>query len=176
MSDELKEEGLRLFRQGQHEEALAKFEAAASSYAETGDEESRGEVLNNIGVIQRMRRNWSAAEEAFHEAITVFDGAGDDGRRAQALGNLGDLYAFQGQREEAARHYSDGAELLANSGDYEKQAQLLRALSLLRLRQRRILESLVLMEQSLDVRPRLNPFQGLFHALLRFMLRLLGGQ
>jgi tetratricopeptide (TPR) repeat protein len=176
MSDTLKEEGLNLFRRGMHDEALAKFEAAAASYAEDEDALGQGEMLNNIGVVQRVRQNWPAAEAAFHEALSKFEEAGDDNRRAQVLGNLGDLHAFQGEREEAAKHYSDGAELMAKTGDRQKQAQLLRALSLLRLRQRRVVEALFLMEESLSTRPRLNPFQRFFRFLLRLALKLAGGQ
>ncbi|MFW5942241.1 MAG: tetratricopeptide repeat protein [bacterium] len=175
MSDELKEEGLALFRRGMHDEALAKFEAAASAYAESGDEAARGEMLNNIGVVQRVRQNWEAAEDAFCDAIDLFEKSGDDHRRAQSLGNLGDLYAFQGQPETAAHYYSEAVELMAASGDREKQAQLLRALSLLRLRQRRFVEAMGLMEQSLQTRPRLNIFQRFFLFLIGIVHRLLGG-
>ncbi len=175
MSDELKEEGLALFRRGQHEEALAKFEAAARSYAESENVAGEGEMFNNIGVLQRVLRNWDAAEKAFEQAIALFTTAGDEGRKGQALGNLGDLYAFRGQPEAAARYYSDGAEMLAKAGDHARQAQLLRALSLLRLRQRRIVESLGLMRLSLETRPALNPLQKLFLSLINFALRLAGG-
>lgn len=175
MSDELKEEGLGLFRRGQHDEALEKFEKAAASYAEAGEKAGRAEMLNNIGVIRRLQRQWDAAIAAFSEAEAIFAETGDENRRAQVLGNLGDLYASQGEGDRAARHYSDAAEIMAQSGDRQKQAELLRALSLLRLRQRRIMEAMMLMEQSLDVRPRINLLQRLFRTLIRFATRLMGG-
>lgn len=175
MSDELKEEGLGLFRRGLHDEALDKFEKAAASYAEAGEKAGRAEMLNNIGVIQRVRRRWDAAIAAFSEAEAVFAETGDENRRAQVLGNLGDLYASQGEGDKAARHYSDAAEIMARNGDRQKQAELLRALSLLRLRQRRVMEAMMLMEQSLDARPRLNLLQRLFRALIRFAMGLMGG-
>lgn len=174
MSDQLKEEGLGLFRQGRREEAVAVFEKAAASYLAMGDDAGRGEMLNNIAVIYRMDNQPEAALEMFAEAEKVFRESGDRGRQGMVLGNLGDLYAFQGQPEEAARHYSDGAELLAEAGEPEKQAQILRALSLLNLRRRRIVEAMGLMEQSLRVRPRLNPFQRFFLLLLRFVLGMSG--
>lgn len=175
MSDELKEEGLGLFRRGMHDEALEKFEEAAASYAEAGNKSGRAEMLNNIGVIWRVRREWRASIDAFNEAAATFAESGDENRRAQVMGNLGDLHARQGETEKAARLYSDAAELMAATGDREKQAELLRALSLLRLRQRRLMEAMMLMEQSLSVRPRLNPLQRLFRALVRFAMRLMGG-
>lgn len=174
MSDQLKEEGLGLFRQGRREEAVAKFEEAAASYLALGDDSGRGEALNNIAVIYRMENQPEAALEMFAEAEKVFRKSGDRGRQGMVLGNLGDLYAFQGQPEEAARHYYDGARLLAEAGEREKQAQIMRALSLLRLRQRRLLEAMSLMEESLQLRPHLNPLQRFFLFLLRFVLGMSG--
>ena len=174
MSDELKREGLGLFRRGLHDEALEKFEEAAASYAEEGNKAERAEMLNNIGVIRRVQHRWEAATTAFTKAAAIFSEIGDENGRAQVLGNLGDLYARQGETEKAARHYSDAAELMAKSDDREKQAALLRALSLLRLRQRRLLEAMLLMEQSLNVRPRLNVLQRLFRGLIRFAMGLMG--
>lgn len=175
VAEQLKEEGLALFRRGLHDEALSKFEASAQAYTEAGDDIGRAEALNNVGVVQRVRREWDAAETALKEAIELLAVAGDDNRHGQAVGNLGDFYAFRGDPEKAATYYSDGAELLARSGDRERQSQLLRALSLLRLRQRRVLEAIVHMEQSLGVRPSLNPFQRLFLGLIRLARRLMGG-
>ena len=176
MSDQLKEEGLALFRRGMHDEALSKFEAAAHAYAEAGDDIGRAEALNNIGVVRRVRQEWNAAEEALKEAIDLFAKAGDDNRHGQALGNMGDFYAFRGDLDQAASYYSDGAELLARSGDSERQGQLLRALSLLRLRQRRIVESIALMEKSLELRASPNIFQRIFLLMIRFTGRLMGGR
>ena len=100
MSDTLKEEGLTLFRRGLQDEALAKFEAAAASYAAEGNDTGRGEMLNNIGVIQRVKRNYPAAIAALTQAQELFARIGDTNRQAQALGNLGDLYATQGEHVE----------------------------------------------------------------------------
>lgn len=175
MSDQLKEEGLALFRQGKREEALTKFEEAAASYEASDNPIGRAEVLNNIGVIERVEGEWAASSSAFKAAEQIFATEGDRNRQAQVLGNLGDLHAYKGEQEVAAGYYSAGIELFAEDGDREKQAMLLRALSLLRLRQRRMVEAIYLMEQSLAVRPHLNVLQRLFLALVRFSMRLFGG-
>jgi tetratricopeptide (TPR) repeat protein len=174
MSDELKEEGLALFRQGRRADAISRFEEAAASYAGAGDSVGEGEALNNLGVIRRLEREWGAAEEAFRRAATLFQEAGDRVREGQVLGNIGDLYAYQGKGDEAGSYYSDAAEIMASAGDREKQAQLLRALSLLRLRQRRMVEAIDLMGQSLDVRPQLSLPNRLFRSLIHFLLRVMG--
>jgi tetratricopeptide (TPR) repeat protein len=174
MSDELKEAGLALVRQGQRAEAMIRFEEAAAAYAAAGNTVGEGEALNNIGVIRRMEHEWPAAEEAFRRAAGLFQEAGDRVREAMVLGNIGDLYAYQGRGEEAGKYYSDAAEMMAAAGDREKQAQLLRALSLLRLRQRHIMEAIFIMGQSLEVRPQLSFPQRLFQGLINFLLRVMG--
>lgn len=171
----LKDEGLRLFRRGDYEQALSKFETAAQVYAQNEDEAGRAEILNNIGVIHRLRHNRTEALTALEEAEAAFSRLGDRNRQGQALGNLGDLHAANRNREEAARCYSDAAALFAQSNDGAKQSQVLRALSLLRLRQGRWLEAMMRMEESLQVRPHIGLTQRLFRGLLRFALRMLTG-
>lgn len=174
--DELKEEGLALFRRGANVEALAVLATAVSAYAAQGDEASRAEMLNNMGVIYRVQGEWETAVATLQNTLTIFTQLGDVNRQAQTLGNLGDLYAAQKQRDEAARCYSQAAALLAQGGDAWKQSQVLRALSLLRLRQGRWLVAMMRMEESLSVAPRLGVGKWLFRGLLRFALGLFGGR
>jgi tetratricopeptide (TPR) repeat protein len=172
---QLKEEGLALFNQGAYEDALGRFEAAAAAFAQAGEAAGQAEMLNNIGVVHRFRGNWQAAAEALTKAVRAFAEAGDVNRQGQALGNLGDLYAGKGEREQAARCYSEAAALFAQTKDGEKQSMVLRALSLLRLRQRRIFEAISYMEQSIRVHPRPGMGQRLLRFLIRFMFRVQGG-
>ncbi|MDX1662787.1 MAG: tetratricopeptide repeat protein [Candidatus Promineifilaceae bacterium] len=175
MADRLLEEGMAFFRRGQRDAALEKFREAAASYAAAEDPTGQGEALNNAAVIYRLQRRWQEAADAFDRARTLFREAGEVARQGQVLGNLGDLYARRGDDEAAARLYGEGAALLAQAGEHDNQAQILRALSLLRLRQRRFLEAMMLMDASLEARPRLSLSQRLFRPLLSFALRLLTG-
>ena len=173
--DQLKEKGLQKFRRGAYDEALATFETAVSLYAAAENPTGQAEMLNNIGVIQRSRGNLDKAIAALQQAESIFAEIGDGERQGMALGNLGDLYAAKKDRTAAARSYSDASELLAKANARGKQSQVLRALSLLRLRQGQWLQSLIHMEESLSVRPRLGPGNWLFRVLLRFGLRLMRG-
>lgn len=174
--DQLKEEGLQQFRRGAYEEALVSFETAVSLYAAAENHVGQAEMLNNIGVIQRTRGNLDAAITALQQAEALFAQIGDAERQGMALGNLGDLYAAQKDRNEAARSYSNASELLAKANARSKQSQVLRALSLLRLRQGHWLQALMHMEESLSVRPRIGPGAWLFRGLLRFVLQMMGGK
>lgn len=173
---ELKEEGMRLFQQGKRREALALFEQAAASFANQENLGGQAEMLNNIGVIQRLQGQKDTAVNTLTQAADLFHQIGDTSRQAQTLGNLGDLYASQKKYTEAARHYSNAAAQFAQSDEKEKQAQVLRALSLMEMRRGQWLPAIMRMEESLQARPRLSFPQRLFKWLLRFANRLLGGQ
>ncbi|MCP5101176.1 MAG: tetratricopeptide repeat protein [Chloroflexi bacterium] len=173
--DQLKDEGLQQFQRGAYDDALGLFETAVSLYHSQNNLLGQAEMLNNIGVIHRLRRNYDEAIVVLQQADAIFAELGELDRQGQALGNLGDLYAAQKNREKAARCYSNGAELLAKANEPAKQSQILRAFSLMRLRQGQWLEAMMHMEASLRVRPRLGPLRWLFRGMLRFVLSLLRG-
>jgi len=165
-----KASGMTLFQQKNYPEALAAFTAAEAAFGAAGDEHGRAEMLNNIGVIHRLQRRYEAAMTAMRTAAELFAAAGDLPRQAMTLGNIGDLHAAQKNHDEAARAYSDASELFARAGVPSGQSQVLRALSLLRLRQGQFIAAMVHMEQSLRVKERRGPLQALFLRMLRFAL------
>ncbi|MCA9955330.1 MAG: tetratricopeptide repeat protein [Anaerolineales bacterium] len=172
---ELKDEGLRLFQQGKHSQALSTFEQAAAAFAAQDDIGNQAEMLNNMGVILRVQRQMDTAVITLTQAANLFAQLGDHARHAQTLGNLGDLSAQQKAYTDAARHYSNAAAEFAQCGEKEKQAQVLRALSLMELRRGQWLAAVMRMEESLLARPRLTLSQHLFKWLLRFAAKLMHG-
>jgi tetratricopeptide (TPR) repeat protein len=174
--DSLKEEGLKQFQNGELDNAVATFETAVSAYAAEQNLVGQVEMLNNIGVIQRMLGNHEEALEALTTADNHCQQTNDTNRRGQVLGNMGDLYAAMGNKEKAARYYSDAAELFAQCSDGQKQSQVLKALSLLQLRQGQWLASIMHMENSLSVKPRRGLFGSIFLGMLRFAISLFGGK
>lgn len=172
----LKDEGMRLFQQSKHKQALAAFEQAAAAFAAQEDVGNQAEMLNNMGVVLRVQREMDTAVTTLTQAAQLFAQIGDHNRHAQTLGNLGDIYAQQKKYTEAARLYSDAAAQFAQSNEKENQAQVLRALSLMELRRGHWLAAIMRMEESLQARPRLSFPQQIFKWLLRFANRLLGGQ
>jgi tetratricopeptide (TPR) repeat protein len=174
--EQLKGEALSLFERRAYDEALLKFEAAAAAFADEDNSLGQAEMLNNIGVIHRLRRNWSAAAEALLQAERAFGQAGDESNQAQVLGNLGDLAAAHGEPEQAGRYYSDAAERFAAVGDGERQSQVLRAFSLLQLRRRSWFGAMDLMAKSIRARPHPTLPQRFFSLLLRLALRLTAGR
>ena len=148
-AESLKEEGLCLYRLGDHQAAAALFMEAEGIFAEAGDLRGQGETLNNLGVLHLQAQRWAEAEKAFERANETFTSLEDNLGRAQTLGNLGELYRRRGQREEAVDFLKEAANLLREVGEREKEAKTLELISRIRLEQRRWLEALHFYDLSL---------------------------
>ncbi len=171
----LREEGLRHYRQGALDEAIACFAEAHSLYVEKEDRHGVAEVLNNLGVIYYQQERWSEAAETLEKAHRAFIAMEDTDGQAQSLGNLGSLYGASGQLEKAAQHFKDALALFHRLGDTQAQSITWRALSAVRFRQRRWLEAILAYDSSLTCLKRLSLGQRLLHFLLELPLRLLSG-
>lgn len=171
----LKEEGLRHYRQGAFGEAIACFVEAHSLYLKKEDQHGAAEVLNNLGVIYYQQGRWAEAAEALEKAHQAFVVMKDEEGRAQALGNLGSLYRASGQLEKAARHFKDALPLFHQLGDSQAESVTWRALSTVRLRQKKWLEAVLAYDSSLTCLKRLSLGQRLLHSLLGWLLHLLSG-
>ena len=175
-ADTLKDDGLRLYREGDYVEAAAQFEAARRLYADLGDRGLAGEMLNNMGLCYRALKQWAAAGRALEEALAEFREAGDRGREAQTLGNLGALAESRGDRERAAELYEQAVAIFDEVGDTENRAYTLKSLSALQLKQGRHLEALATMDSSLADAPRLSVGQRVLRRLIQWPMRLLAGK
>jgi tetratricopeptide (TPR) repeat protein len=174
--EQLKEAGLAAFRQGDYGRAETLFETAVTRFAAAGDSGGQGEMLNNLGIIYRLNRQHDKAIKALTEAEQLFAALPDANRQGQCVGNLADVYLAMGKKDEAAKAYSRAASLFAQANEPEKQAMVLRALSLLKVRQGHWLEAMARMWESLQVRPSPTLLQRLFARLLKFALSLMGYQ
>jgi tetratricopeptide (TPR) repeat protein len=127
-AQELKEEGLRLFREGLYEEALTKFRQAQEGFAAEGNDIEAAEMVNNLGIIHRMLGQWDEAIAALDEAKATFVRLGDRGREAQSLGNLGGLYASRGERDKATECLRQAADIFDELDDAQHLGETLQAL------------------------------------------------
>ncbi len=148
-AESLREEGLRLYGQGDYEAAASIFKEAEGLFAEAGDLRGQGEMLNNLGVLHLQARRWAEAQKAFERANEKFISAEDNLGRAQTLGNLGELFRRRGQQEEAVDSLKEAANLLREVGEQKKEAKTLELISRIRLEQRKWLEALHFYDLSL---------------------------
>jgi tetratricopeptide (TPR) repeat protein len=169
----LREKGLRHYRQGAFDKAIACFVEAHSLYIEKGDQHGAAEVLNNLGAIYCQQERWSEAAESLEKAYQAFIAIEDIDGQAQTLGNLGSLYRASSQLEKAAQHFKDALALFHRLGDSQAESVTWHALSAVRLRQRRWLGAILAYDSSLTCRKQLSLGQRLLHLLLGLPLRLL---
>jgi tetratricopeptide (TPR) repeat protein len=142
--------------------------------AEENDVEA-AEMLNNLGVVHRMQRDWGKAIAALEEARAAFTRLGDRKREAQVLGNLGGLYATQGEREMARECLQEAASLFADLGDEQRYGETLLALGLQDWKSGDRRKGLVTYQAGLGTLKTPSAGQRALRSLLNLSTRLLGG-
>ena len=173
---ELKEEGKRLFQEGLYEEAAAVFRQAQEMFIAEGNEIEAAEMVNNLGVIHRMRGEWDEAIAVLEEARATFVRLGDRDREAQTLGNLGGLYASRGQRDKATECLRQAADTFAELGDAQHQGETLLALGVQMWKSGDRSGGLAAYEAGLHALQQPTAGQKTLRGLLGLRGRLLGGR
>ncbi|HQA69876.1 MAG TPA: tetratricopeptide repeat protein [Aggregatilineales bacterium] len=173
-ADALKEEGLRLFRIGEHTQALDHFEQAYDAYMAAERPLDAAEMLNNIGVIWRMEDDTGAAAVSLERAREIFAEHGDRSREAQVLGNLAPLYSKQGRIDEAIAAYRTAAEMFGELGDKDRQGETLLALGILQFREGQRQAGLASYEAGLMLIKNPTPKQKRTRMLLKMRKRVTG--
>jgi len=148
-ADSRKEEGIKLFRFGEYEEAALLFGEAYALYVDLNDEKGQGETLNNLGVVHIQEGRWDQAAEAFDKAGEIFEALGDKNGEAHTLGHQGTLCRHRGDKEKAVEHLKAAADLFREVGGRKKEATTLRLISRIRLGQARWFEALHFYDLSL---------------------------
>ena len=149
-ADSLKEQGIKLFRFGEYEEAAEVFEEAHTLYVELDDQKGQGEMLNNLGAVHTQEGRWDEAAEAFSKARSTFESLEDKKGKAQTLGNLGTMYRHQGDKQKAIENLKAAADLFHESGEQGMESATLRAISRIHLGQARWFEALHFYDLSLS--------------------------
>jgi tetratricopeptide (TPR) repeat protein len=101
----LKEAGTKLYRDGQYEEAAAKFAEAQQAFVAADDRLSAAEAANNRGVCWRQAAKWDEATAALDEARGLFQALNDLKGEGQVVGNMAALAESQGQKDRAVELY-----------------------------------------------------------------------
>jgi Flp pilus assembly protein TadD len=148
-ASELKEQGIKMFRFGEYEEATERFQEALRGYELSGDQRGQAEMLNNLGAVYTQEERWDDAAKAFRGAREIFEELGDQSGRAQTLGNLGTMYRHQGDAETAVDTLKQAVDLFHDAGDTDKEAATLALVSRIRFGQARWLEALHFYDLSL---------------------------
>ncbi len=147
---QIKDEGLKLYREGRYEDAAAKFAEAQPAFMAEGNAKEAAECANNRGVCWRQAAKFDEATAAFEEARAAFQGSNDLMGEAQVLGNLAALADSRDDGKQALDLYQQAVEIFEklNAQDYVKDTYT--AISKLKLKQRDFMGAIASFDAGLE--------------------------
>jgi tetratricopeptide (TPR) repeat protein len=140
-SQQLAEEGLAEYNQGEYLSAAKSFKAAADGFLLMGEELSAAEMDNNCSVAYLKAGDAQSALDIVTGTDQVFASIGDTKRQAMALGNRAAALEGLNRFDEAMAAYEQAAELLVKAGEYELRAYVYQSKSSLLMKRGRYLEA-----------------------------------
>ena len=91
---------------------------AREIYAETGDRQNAGRLLNNVGAYEHLLGNSERAEKFLQESFATALDLGNDADAAQAVSSLARVQLDSGRFEQAERNARHAIQLLGDRVDY----------------------------------------------------------
>jgi tetratricopeptide (TPR) repeat protein len=167
----LAEQGRQYYRQGEYADALSHLQQAYELYGNDADRGLLAETANDIGVAYTSLRRWNEAEKWINEAHGLFLAVKDYDGEAQTLGNLGSMFHLRGDLKQAAASLQLAADRFHVLGDKERRMHSLRVLSIVRLRQFRLLQAVAAYEAALACHPKPTSLHRFLQRLLAIPLR-----
>ncbi len=150
IAQDVKDDGMKLYRSGRYEEAAAKFAEAQQLFAQAGDQKEVAECANNRGVCWRQAARWDEATAAFEEARPLFQALNDLVGEGQVVGNLAALVESQGDKQHATELYHEAIDLFTQAGAKDYAKDTFTALSKLKLKQRDVVGAMTAFDAGLE--------------------------
>ncbi len=161
------ERAQKAYQEGNFQEAVQDFEAAAKAYQAQGQMILAAEMWNNCSVALVQLGNGEEALRMVEPTLSLFREHGDLKRLGIAYGNLAAGLEACGRYAEAQEAYLQSAEYLEKSGDTELRLHALKALSQLQLKQGKQLQALATFQSALEGTSRLSLQQRLLKKLFQ---------
>lgn len=166
--DQLRQQGVQEFRNGNLAEAQRTLEAARIAARQLAHKQGEAEVSNDLGVVCQKLQRYDDARQYFESALHLFAETNDDIKRAQTMGNLGTLLAQQKKHREAEIRLEQAAEIFHKLHDAQNEALTLKWLSRVHMQHGDIFGAIFAYERALA---RLEPLSG-FNKWLRWLLQI----
>ncbi len=167
----LNEQGKQSFQDGQLEEAVTSFRAAADAYASAHDDLNAAESKNNLSVALLQSDKAQESLDAALGTDEVFAKAGDLKRQGMALGNQAAALEALKRFDDALAAYEHSASVFADAGEGDLRAMVMKSAAGIKLRKGKVSESAFKMLGSLDAKQNPSIFDRILRALMRFVQR-----
>ena len=147
---QIKEEGLRLYRDARYADAAAKFAEAQQAFTAAGDPKEAAECINNRGVSWRQAAQFDEAAAAFEEARAAFQALQDSLGEGQVIGNLAALAESKGEVKPALELYQQAVDILEKLDAQTYIKDTYTAMSRLQLKQRDFMGAIASFDAGLE--------------------------
>ncbi len=174
-ADQLQEQGVKLFRQKEYEEAARTFQQAQEAYEAESKPDMAAEMLTNLGLVHRALGENQQALDVMQQALHTFQQTEDALRAAKVLGNMGGVYVALGDREQAYTCYRQAADVFQELGEKKLHGETLLAMADLQVREGKIGTGAATYEVGLSELDKLSPSQKILKGLIGFRNKLTGG-
>ncbi len=167
-SKTLTADALRLYQEGDFENAARLFGEAASAFQALGKPLDAAEMKNNQSVALLQSGDAQASFEATIGTPEIFAAGGDFRREGMAYGNQATALTALGKMNEAANSYQQAATALEKAGEDQLRASVMQAIAGIQLRQGKLMQALLSMQIGLAGVKHPTIKQKILRGLLRF--------
>jgi len=175
VASRLHNSGVAAFRSQQYDEAGRILEQAYTAAQAERDSRKAGEILNDLGVIQRELGHMETAESTLDQAYQVFAELGDTKGQAQATGNLANVFEAQERYQEAADAYRQSAKMFEAIGENDLAMYSWQALSRLHMQQKNWLGAIASYEEGVEQMPEGSIKKGILQRIIQLPGKWLAG-
>ena len=118
-------EGIKLYRIGQWQQTLDRWQRALVLYHQAGDRLEEAKTLINIGIIYGLLGDYAKALDYQTQSLDLTRELGDRAGEAKTLGNIGVIYQLLGDYAEALDYQIQSLDLTRELGDRAGEAKTL---------------------------------------------------
>jgi len=116
-ADELANQGVQAFSQGNHDAAFRYWQQAQALYSQANDLAGKGRMLENLSVIHRLNNSPAEALQLSQQALAAYEALGNADNQPSLYLNLGGAYGLAEQYPEAIAAYSQGLSIYQRYND-----------------------------------------------------------
>jgi len=165
---DLAADAIRVYQEGEYENAARLFGEAASVFQAQGNDLDAAEMKNNQSVALLQAGDAQGSFDSAQGTAQIFFAGGDFRRQGMAFGNEATALTSLGRLDDAMQSYRLSADALEKAGEDQLRATVMQALAGIQLRKGKIMEALLSMQIGLAGVKQPTLKQKILRGMLRF--------